>query len=322
MDKLSLKQLHQIFGDRLQENVRLSNYTTINIGGEADALLIVNGTQELESWIRKIWDLKIPYLILGSGSNVLISDRGFRGVVIINHAHNFRVNAHTEPNTLWSESGAIMATVARQVALRGLSGLEWASAIPGTIGGAVYGNAGAFGRDISCNLLLAEILQQEKGKQIWQKELLEFSYRSSSLKQASQKAVILSATFQLEHGNPAQIKTRMEEYRQKRMSTQPIGPSMGSVFRNPSGDKAARLIDSAGFKNLRKGGAEISPLHANFIINTEGAKAEDVLLLMSMVQHTVEEEFNVHLEPEIQFLGDWDAEAEKIIKEIQIVQVK
>jgi len=321
MDEQVLKQLRQTFGDRLQENVRMSNYTTINIGGEADALLIVNSAQELENWIKKIWDLKIPYLILGSGSNVLISDQGFRGVVVINHAHNFRVNAHVEPNTLWSESGAIMATIARQVALRGLSGLEWASAIPGTIGGAVYGNAGAFGRDISCNLLLAEILQQEKGKQIWQKERLEFSYRSSSLKNGNQQVIILSASFKLEHGDPAQIKARMEEYRQKRVSTQPIRPSMGSVFRNPSGDKAARLIDSAGFKNLKKGGAEISSMHANFIINTGGAKAEDVLHLMSIVQHTVEKEFNVHLEPEIQFLGNWDAESEKIIKEFRTAKV-
>ena len=319
MDELSLNQLRQTFGDRLQENVRLSNYTTINIGGEADALLIVNSAQELEEKVKKLWNLNIPFLMLGCGSNVLISDKGLRSVVVINHAHNFKVDAHIEPNTVWAESGAILASVARQVALRGLSGLEWASTIPGTVGGSVYGNAGAFGRDISCNFLLAEILQS-KGKDNWQKDQMEYSYRSSILKKGHQEAVILSATFQLEKADFVQIKDRMEEYRQKRMSTQPAGPSMGSVFRNPSADKAARLIDSAGLKNTRIGKAEISAMHANFIINTGGAKAEDVLNLMALVQRTVEEKFNIHLEPEVQVLGDWDADSAKIIKNLQARQ--
>jgi UDP-N-acetylmuramate dehydrogenase len=316
MDEKSINLLRQTFNDRLQENVHMANFTTMNIGGKADALLIVHTAVEMENYVNKLWELEFPYIILGSGSNVLISDYGIREVVLINHAHNLRINSNSQPASVWAESGANLAQVGRQTALRGLSGLEWASAIPGTIGGAVYGNAGAFKKDISCNFLHAEILHRIKGKQIWEREQFAYSYRSSILKKEPQEAVILSATLGLEKGEPEMIKSLMEENRQRRMKTQPLGPSMGSVFRNPEGDKAGRLIEAAGLKGKKNGGAEISSLHANFIINTGNAHAQDVLDLILQARQAVETNFGIHLIPEIQIIGEWDQKYQAIIHAI------
>ena len=316
MDEKSMSLLRQIFNDRLQENVHMANYSTMNIGGKADALLIVYTAIEMENFIKKLWEINIPFVILGSGSNVLISDKGIREVVIINRAHNLRINTNEQPACVWAESGANLAQVARQTALRGLTGLEWASAIPGTVGGAVYGNAGAFKKDISCNLLHAEILHRLKGKQIWEKEQFGYSYRTSTLKKEPQEAVILSTTFTLEKGDPEMIKSLIEETRQKRMRTQPPGPSLGSVFRNPEGDKAGRLIEAASLKGKKIGDAEISSMHANFFINTGNARAQEVLDLILLAKQTVESNFGIHLFPEIQIIGEWDKRYESLIHAI------
>jgi len=316
MDEKSMSLLHQTFADRLQENVHMANYTTINIGGEADALLIIYSAVEMENFINKLWELDIPFVILGSGSNVLISDKGIRDLVLINRAHNLRINTNVNPASVWAESGANLAQVARQTALRGLSGLEWASAIPGTVGGAVYGNAGAYKKDISCNLLSAEILHRLQGKQIWNKEQFQFSYRTSILKKEPQEAIILSSIFTLEKGDTDMIKSKMEEYRQKRMITQPPGSSFGSIFHNPEGEKAGRLIEAAGLKGKKLGEAEISPIHANFIINTGNAQAKDVLDLILLAKQAVESNFRIQLIPEIQIMGEWDHKYEPIIRAI------
>ncbi len=316
MDEKSMSRLRQTFNGRLQENVRMANFTTMNIGGKADALLIVYTAVEMENFINKLWKMDIPFVILGSGSNVLISDKGIRDVVLINHAHNLRINTNIQPASVWAESGANLAQVARQTALRGLSGLEWASAIPGTVGGAVYGNAGAFKKDISCNLLHAEILHRLNGKQIWEKEQFGYSYRTCILKKEPQEAIILSVTFVLEKGDPDMIISHMEDNRQKRMKTQPPGPSLGSIFRNPEGDKAGRLIEAAGLKGKKNGNAEISSMHANFIINTGNAQAQDVLDLILLTKQAVESNFGIHLIPEIQIIGEWDQKYQPVIRAI------
>ena len=314
MNEKSMGLLRQTFNSRLQENVRMANFTTMNIGGKADALLIVYTVFEMENFINKLWEMNIPFVFLGSGSNVLISDKGIREVVLINRAHNLRINTNIQPASVWAESGANLAQVARQTALRGLSGLEWASAIPGTVGGAVYGNAGAFKKDISCHLLHAEILHRLNGKQIWRNEQFGYSYRASILKKEPQEAIILSATFNLEKGDPEMIKSHMEENHQKRIKTQPSGPSLGSIFRNPEGDKSGRLIEAAGLKGKKNGNAEISPLHANFIINTGNAQAQDVLDLILLAKQAVESNFGIHLIPEIQIIGEWDQKYQSIIR--------
>jgi len=307
MDEASLNLLRKHFPNRLQENVQMNNYSTMNIGGPADALLFVYSAIEMEKYILKLWELCIPFLIIGGGSNLLISDKGIRELVVINRAHNIHINTQVTPPTIWAESGASLSQVARQAALRGLSGLEWAASIPGTIGGAVYGNAGAFNKEIALNLTAAEVLQKSGGKTFWQKDSFQYSYRSSILKRKPQETVILTVTLELTRDKPDKIKNEMEANHQRRLNTQPPGPSLGSIFRNPDGDKAGRLIEACGLKGKRIGAAEISPLHANFIINTGNAHAQDVLELVLLVHQSVEAKFGIKLTPEIQIVGEWGA---------------
>ena len=302
-----LKQLRAAFGTRLQEQVRLANYTTSRAGGPADALIIAQSVQELEEAVRSLWDMSVPFIILGSGSNILFSDAGYRGVILLNRARNLKVDAHHAPISVWAESGTNLGTIARQVALRGLSGLEWAGTIPGSLGGAVYGNAGAFGSDMQASLILAEILHPVRGKESWLVERLQYSYRSSILKQGGDPVVILAAKMKLTQSTPEAVQAKMEGFAAHRRRTQPPGASMGSTFRNPPGDYAGRLIEAAGLKGTTIGGAEISPLHANFIITHPGASAADIWGLIELMRRSVLDKFGVELELEIECLGEWPA---------------
>jgi UDP-N-acetylmuramate dehydrogenase len=248
--------------------------------------------------------MEIPFYVIGSGANVLISDEGLRGIVILNRAHTVKVEAEHTPPCVWAESGAIFSSVARQAALRGLSGLEWATAIPGTLGGAVYGNAGAFGGSVKNSLILAEILQPS-GKVIWTCAEMEYDYRSSRLKRNHEPVVILAAKMSLTHSSAETVQSQMEAFSAKRRATQPPGASMGSMFKNPPGDHAGRLIEAAGLKGTKVGGAEVSSVHANFFINRENATASDLYKLIRLVQSKVMETSNVKLELEIELLGNW-----------------
>jgi UDP-N-acetylmuramate dehydrogenase len=306
MNEKALSQLREVFGSRLQENVRMANYTTMNVGGPADALLVATSADELADNVGNLWALNIPVKVLGSGSNVLISDAGIRAVVVINHAHTIRVNLKNDPITVRAESGALMMNVAKKLALWGLSGMEWASTIPGTVGGAVYGNAGAFGGETCHNLVIADMLHRIEGRSEWLCEQLEYTYRESGIKRGVLDAVILSSLFKVERGDLQKIAAEIETFRQRRWKNQPPGASVGSVFRNPADDKAGRLIEAAGLKGKKKGSAIISPMHANFIINEGGASAQDVLDLLVEARNTVKDKFDVDLTPEIEILGSWD----------------
>ena len=302
----SLNTLRATFGSKLQENVRLSNFTTMNVGGPADALMIAHSADQLAEMVSNIWKMCLPVYVLGSGSNLLISDRGLRVVVIINHAHNIKVNTRTRPYTIWAESGALMVNLGKKLTLRGLSGMEWAATIPGTVGGAVYGNAGAFGKDTCRNLISADMLHKESGRETWECSRLEFTYRASKIKRDDEPAVILSALFHVNSGNVDQIKADIDNYRSRRNQIQPPGASVGSVFRNPPDDSAGRLIEAVGLKGKTIGGAIISPKHANFIINKGNASAQDVLELLILARNAVKKKFGIKLVPEIEVLGDWN----------------
>ena len=306
---LPINALRSAFGTRLQENVRLSNYTTGRMGGMVDGMVIAQTWQELEAGVRQLWDLDVPFVILGSGSNVLVADSGLRGVVVLNRGHNVKIQAHDAQPSVWAESGANLGRIARQAALRGLSGLEWAANIPGTLGGAVYGNAGAHGGDMAGNLMLAEILHRTEGRQVWNAEQMGFSYRSSALKRTPSPVVVLTATLRLSYSTPQAVQETMEQFNERRKATQPPGASMGSMFKNPPGDYAGRLIEAAGLKGARVGGAQISPVHANFFVNDEGAKAADVMALIRTAQKAVLERFGVSLELEIELVGDFEEAA-------------
>jgi UDP-N-acetylmuramate dehydrogenase len=300
-----LSALRQAFGERLQENVVMANYTTAHVGGPADAMLIVHSAAELESAMRSLWQMQVPYFIFGSGSNVLVSDSGFRGLVLVNRAKTVRIDTHATPHTVWAESGANFSGVARQVALRGLSGLEWAATIPGSVGGAVYGNAGAYGSDMRTNLVLAEILHPIQGRQEWDVEQMRYNYRTSVLKSQPGPTVILAARLQLSPSTPADVQAKMEEFADKRRKSQPPGASLGSMFKNPPGDFAGRLIEAAGLKGTRSGGVQVSPVHANFFVNDENATASDYYRLIQQVQQRVFEHSGVQLSLEIEQIGDW-----------------
>jgi UDP-N-acetylmuramate dehydrogenase len=300
-----LASLRQAFGAQLQENVLLANYTTAHVGGPADALLIIHDAAGLEAAVRTLWKMDAAFVVLGSGSNVLVSDAGLRGVVLINRAKTVKIDVRHTPPTVWAESGANFGGLARQVALRGLSGLEWAATIPGSLGGAVYGNAGAHGGDVRSNLVLAEILHRIEGRLEWSPEQMEYDYRTSALKKHPGDSIVLAARLRLAPGTQAEVQTRMEQFTERRRSTQPPGASLGSMFKNPPGDYAGRLIEAAGLKGHRIGGVQVSPLHANFFINDEGATASDIDRLIRLTQETVFDRFGVRLAIEIERIGDW-----------------
>lgn len=312
INQSALQQLRHKFGTRLQENIPLAGFTSVRIGGPADALLIASSALELEEYMSFLWELKIPYLLLGGGSNVLVSDQGVRSVVLVNHASEIQIAAQSEPPTVWVESGASLASLARKAAEAGLSGLEWAAPIPGSVGGAVYGNAGAHGGEICKNLVLAEILHPVDGKLSWNCDQMAFSYRSSRLKGSITGAIILAAQFRLEKSSSEKVFAKMKEFSNRRRILQPTGLSIGSIFRNPSGDKAGRLIEAAGLKGKRIGGAMISQLHANFILNDQNASASDYLELIKLARSEVKAKFDITLQPEFELIGEWDQESRSL----------
>lgn len=314
-------QMSRDFGERLQKNVSLSRYTSARVGGKADVFISVRSAGELVQTVSYLWELNAPFLMLGGGSNMLVSDAGVREVVIYNRAREVNFDQAAYPVSVWAESGVNLGLVARQAANRGLSGLEWAAGIPGTIGGAVVGNAGAHGGDMAGNLLVAEILHRVNSsgrksvealnmgtqfhRESWSVEQLHYGYRTSILKQYPADAIVLSAQLALEPGSPEFVKARTEEFVAYRKQTQPPGASMGSMFKNPPDDFAGRLIEAAGLKGKQIGKAEISPLHANFFINHGGATAREIWQLIQLARDAVQREFDVALELEIELVGEW-----------------
>lgn len=311
-----LLQLQIIFGDRLKERVPLARYTTARVGGLADVLISANSKDDLVDVVSRLWNLDVPFLIIGGGSNMLISDAGIREIVVYNRARQVRFDEASHTPTVRAESGANIGLIARQAAARGLAGLEWAAGIPGTVGGAVVGNAGAHGSDMAGSLFMAEILhQQQKDDNIhgdlhpvieeWPVHRFGFGYRNSVLKHQKGDMVVLSVVFHLLRSSAEGLQKKIQEYVAIRQRTQPPGASMGSMFKNPSGDYAGRLIEAVGLKGTRIGGAEISPKHANFFINNGEATAMDIKQLIDLARRKVAEKFGVGLELEIELVGDW-----------------
>ncbi len=310
-----LARLQAAFGARLQIHAPLARYTAARLGGPAEALLLAETLADLDQAARLAWENGWPLTILGGGSNVLVSDAGVGGLVALNRAEAVIFDEAGDAPGVWAESGVNFGRLARLAAQRGLAGLEWAAGIPGTLGGAVVGNAGAHGGDLAGNLRLAEILHRfpaqegdlERGiwREAWPVERLEYAYRSSRLKRHPGQAVVLAARLGLERSTPEVVLARCDELTTYRKRTQPPGASLGSMFKNPPGDYAGRLIEAAGLKGAQVGAAQISPVHANFFINLGGASAADLYNLLRQAQAAVAERFGVQLEPEIELLGEW-----------------
>lgn len=300
-----LESLRAAFGERLRLDQPLGRYTSARIGGAASVLVEVRSAVQLAEAAKKLWELELPFFVLGGGSNVLVSDAGVREVVVLNHARKLQFSIAEDECSVWAESGTSLGAIARQAAAEGLSGLEWAAGIPGTLGGAVVGNAGAHGGDMSKSLRLAEILHQREGRLEWTAKELDFNYRGSWLKTHPGQAVVLAASLALEARERTQIRAEMDTFQAYRRLTQPPGASMGSMFKNPKGDHAGRLIEAAGMKGKRIGDAQISPLHANFFLNLGNAGSEEVYALIKEARKAVAEQFGVQLELEIELVGEW-----------------
>mgnify|MGYP001481644996 CR=1 FL=1 len=296
-----IDELRRLSVGTILENERLAPYTTWKIGGPADALVVPSGKAELALTLRTLRRLGVPWMILGRGSNLLVSDRGVRGAVIkLGDAFDY---VRFEGERVVAGGAYSLIKLSVMTGKEGLTGLEFAGGIPGTVGGAVFMNAGAHASDISRILISAEVVLEDGELAVWTRDDLEFSYRHSKLQET--KAVVTEAAFQLAYGDRREIAAAMAAYKDRRMRTQPLKmQSAGSVFRNPPGDHAARLIEAAGLKGLRVGGAEVSEIHANFIVNTGNATAEDVLTLIEIIQRTVEERTGIRLVPEVLAVGE------------------
>jgi UDP-N-acetylmuramate dehydrogenase len=301
-------ELRRAFGERIQEGISLARYTSSRTGGPADFLIQVQSAEELRRTAVLLWRQQERFRVLGGGSNVLVADAGVREVVILNEARDVRFEPSDLATRLVAESGASLGSVARRSAERGLTGLEWAASVPGTVGGAVVGNAGAHGGDVAGSLETAEILQPPDRLEAWPVERFEYVYRSSRLKRNAGNAVVVSAAFRLMASTPDVTRARVEANVEARQRTQPQGASWGSMFKNPPGDFAGRLVEAAGLKGTQIGQAEISRLHGNFFLNRGGASATDVAQLLIEARRQVQETSGVRLDLEIELIGDWPIE--------------
>ena len=295
--------LYAKLGDRVKENVSLAPYTSARIGGPADILITADSADDLARIIKLLCKQDLDYIMLGGGSNVLVSDKGVRGVVVLNRAKAIRFHNGDQPSVT-VESGVVFSNLANRCASKGLAGLEWAATVPGTIGGAVYGNAGAFGGDVAGNLMWAELFT-ENGREKFTVEQMGYGYRTSVLKRNEIDAIVLSAELSLKNSTKEEVTVKIKQFSAHRKATQPPGASMGSMFKNPNGDYAGRLIEAAELKGTRIGNAEISPVHGNFFINHANTKAEDIRALIQLAQKTVKEKLGVTLELEVELIGEW-----------------
>jgi UDP-N-acetylmuramate dehydrogenase len=290
-------------GVKTSRDEPLARFTTMRVGGPADLFASVHNIHELRAIVRFARSRGIPLTLLGRGSDVVIADAGIRGLVVQNRAEGSQLDG----DRYVAESGMPMARAATETQKAGLTGLEFGLAIPGTVGGSVWANAGAHDSDIATILETADILLADGTEARLTAAELALSYRDSRLKHEPDE-VVLGASFRLAAAETPAIAARLDEIRGWRRDHQPLGiPSAGSTFRNPPGDSAGRLIDAAGLKGRRIGGASVSEKHANFIVNDGKGSAADVRALVDEVAAVVERETGVRLEPEVVFLGDWAA---------------
>ena len=299
--------LRDSIAGRVELAMPLAPFTTYRLGGAAELYVEPAGVGDLEALVRALAAAgyspgDVPIMALGRGSNLVVSDEGFRGVVVRLGPRLSWVRLGDERGEVDAGGATALPQLANWVARRGLAGLEWLVSIPGSVGGAVRMNAGAHGHDVAGALRSASIFDldamtiRDQGG-----ELFEFAYRRSNL---GERSVVVAATFALRADEVAHIRARMEAFRRRRAETQPgAAQNAGSVFKNPPGDSAGRLVEAAGFKGRRVGGVEVSRRHANFFVASDGATAQDVFDLVAVVSRGVGRRFGVELEPEVRFVG-------------------
>ena len=309
----TVERLRQLFGDQLRVNEPLQRHTTARVGGSAELFLAVTTSEELLAAAEVAYNAGVSYFVLGGGSNILIADSGISGLVILNRARRVSFRHSGAGVVCTVESGANLSALARQCISKGLGGLEWAIGIPGTVGGAVVGNAGAHGADIDGQFLAATIWEPGRGVFVYNREDMKYGYRDSVLKRdqfvGHARRVVLSAELQLKPEPTDVLAARAEGFNAHRKERQPGGASTGSMFKNPENYYAGYLIDTAGLKGFRVGDAAISEKHANFFINEGDATAEDVRSLIAEAWNAVREQFGIEMELEVELVGDWKFES-------------
>lgn len=294
--------------EKVFRNEDMSRHTTFRIGGPADCLVQPESAEELREILRICKEENVPYFILGNGSNLLVSDSGYRGLII----QLFRNMSGIEisGDIITAQTGSLLTQIASAAAGAELTGFEFASGIPGTLGGACVMNAGAYGGEMKDVLISVTAMDPEGRIYTIDRDDLDLGYRHSALMDGGY--IVLSARMKLSHGEPEQIKTVMEDLRQRRVTKQPLDlPSAGSTFKRPTGYFAGKLIQDAGLRGYSVGGAQVSEKHCGFVVNTGGATAEDVFGLIRHVQAEVKREFGVDLQTEVRFLGEFDNEGER-----------
>lgn len=288
------------------DNVKLkepmSKHTTFRIGGPADFYLCPHSTKEVQQAVQICKEENLPYFILGNGSNLLVSDKGYRGV-IIQLWKNFS-DISVKGCCITAKAGALLSKVAAEALEAGLTGMEFASGIPGTIGGAVFMNAGAYGGEMKDIIKEVKVLDDQGEVRVLSNEEMKLGYRTSIVKEKGY--TVLSAVLELKKGEPSVIRETMEDLKNRRTSKQPLDmPSAGSTFKRPEGYFAGKLIMDSGLRGFSVGGAQVSEKHCGFVVNKGGATAEDVTVLIREVQRRVKEKFGVELETEVRFLGEF-----------------
>lgn len=302
-DLLSLARERGL-ADKISLDEPLSRHTSYRIGGPADLFAAVEDTSQLCEWVELARELEQPFLVMGNGTNLLVADRGYRGLVIKNQCRDYSTDPAS--HTARAEAGIILAHLARQSAEAGLAGLEWAIGIPGTVGGAIVNNAGAHESEMAAVVRRVHVLDHQGQARSLAPGDLKLGYRTSRFRaQTTQQEIILFVDLQFIPESTATLKERIEHYTALRRARQPTEPSAGSVFKNPSGSKAGQLIEQAGLKGSRVGDAQISNKHANYIVNTGRAHAVDVLQLIELAKDRVRQLFGIELQLEIQMVGDW-----------------
>lgn len=286
-------------------DVRIGDLAYSLCGGPCAGMFPIEDSEMLYDLVRTCISQNIPYRVVGGLSNLLVSDSGFDGVILLNRKGGVTYAADEDGTVqLTADSGLSMASLVNYCAQKGLSGFEWACGLPGTVGGAVYGNAGAFGTETADIFCRARAVTASGELVVLDRDAMEFAYRASVLKKQAEPPVILVTVFRLKKGDPQVIREQGEANREKRRAGQPFGePSLGSVFKNPEGYSAGKLIQDAGLKGMTIGKATVSMKHANFITTGKGVRSEDYRELIRLVRDKVWDLFGIRLETEIEFMG-------------------
>lgn len=291
--------------DRILLDEPMKKHTTFRLGGPADYFLSPSDVNQIPEIIHICRKEGIPWFVLGNGSNLLVSDQGYRGVVIQIYKNMNQITV--EGTRIYAQAGALLSAVSKKAMEAGLTGMEFASGIPGTLGGAAVMNAGAYGGEMKDILVSVTVLTDEGEQKVLKAEELSLGYRTSIIKERGY--IVLDVVLQLQAGDQDAIRNRMEELKVQRVTKQPLEyPSAGSTFKRPEGYFAGKLVQDAGLRGYRVGGAQVSEKHCGFVINTGDATASDVVRLIRNVQDIVWNKFEVRMEPEVKFLGDFTNE--------------